>query len=270
MTEFAVNSCPIRPDPPPPFTTGAAVTGRYRCAPGCSGEVSAVSEPVVTHRVDVALEQAVRPACARCGQTVRYTVTLHNRSTVPISRVRLTAPDLAGLLDVGNLCCDGQPVRGGNLDEGVLIPGVGAGCRTALTFDAAVPDGVSGLVAATAYAEFEFTAAGGAQRAAAASNEAALRVISPRLEIRKSADRCAVTPQEPSVTYTLTVRNTGTCPLSGVVVTDVLSPGLVYVPGSTAVNDGPSLNLDPAAGIPLGELEADGVAVITFRAAAEF
>ena len=267
MTEFAVNSCPICPDPPAPFINSASVTGRYSCSAGCSGEVSAVSEPVVTQLVDVVLEQTVRPACARCWQTVRYTVTLRNRSSVPVSRVRFTDPDLESLLDVGNLCCDGQPVRGGNLDEGVLIPGVGAGCRTALTFDAAVPEGAAGLISSTACADFEFTTACGLQRAAVTSNETALRVIAPRLEIRKSADRCAVTPQEPSVTYTLTVRNTGTCPLAGVVVTDALSAGLVYVPGSTIINDGASVNLDPAAGIPLGELEADAVAVISFRAA---
>ena len=271
MTEFAADYCPICPDPPAPFTNTAAVTGRYSCAPGCSGEVSAVSEPVVTHRVDVALDKTVRPACARCGQTVHYTITLCNRSSVPVSRIRVTDPDIESLLDVGTVYYNGQPVRDGSLCSGVLIPGIGAGCCAVLTFDAVIPESTVGLIASTACAEFEFsTAACGAQRAAVASNEAALRVISPRLEIRKSADRCAVTPQEPSVTYTLTVRNTGTCPLSGVTVTDALSPGLVYVPGSTAVNDGPSVNLDPAAGIPLGKLESEGVAVITFRAAAAF
>ncbi|MGN1003542.1 MAG: DUF11 domain-containing protein, partial [Oscillospiraceae bacterium] len=249
----------------------AAVTGRYSCAPGCSGEIAAVSEPVVTHLVDVALDKTVRPACARCGQTVHCTITLCNRSSVPVQNLRLTDPDTESLLDVGTVFYNGQPIRDGSLGQGVLIPGIGAGCRAVLTFDAVVPEGAAGLIAGTACAEFEFSAAAcKAQRAAVVSNEAVLRVISPRLEIRKSADRCAVTPQEPSVTYTLTVRNTGTCPLSGVTVTDALSPGLVYVPGSTTVNDGPAVNLDPAAGIPLGELEHDGIAVVTFRAAAAF
>lgn len=268
MTEFAADYCPICPDPPAPFTNTAAVTGRYSCAPGCTGEVCAVSEPVVTQLVDVALDKTVRPACARCGQTVHYTITLCNRSSVPVSRIRVTDPDIESLLDVGTVYYNGQPVRDGSLGRGVLIPGIGAGCCAVLTFDAVIPEGTAGLIANTACAEFEFAAACGAQRAAVSSNEAALRVIAPRLEIRKSADRCAVTPQEPSVTYTLTVRNTGTCPIESVVVTDALSAGLVYVPGSTVINDGPGVNLDPAAGIPLGELEHDGIAVITFRAAA--
>ncbi|MGN0968235.1 MAG: DUF11 domain-containing protein, partial [Oscillospiraceae bacterium] len=194
MTEFAADYCPICPDPPAPLTNTAAVTGRYSCAPGCSGEVSAVSEPVVIQLVDVTLDKTVRPACARCGQTVHYTVTLCNRSSVPVQRIRFTDPDIGSLLDVGTVFYNGQPIRDGSLDRGVLIPGIGAGCCAWLTFDAVIPDGAAGLIASTACAEFEFSApACGARRAAVASNEAALRVISPRLEIRKSADRCAVT-----------------------------------------------------------------------------
>lgn len=271
MTEFAANSCPVCPDPPAPFTNTASVVGRYRCPAGCTGDVTAVSEPVVTQIVDVTLDKTVHPTCARAGQTVRYTITLCNRSSVPVSRVRVTDPDIENLLDVGTICYNGQPVRDGSLCRGIRIPGIGAGCCASITFDAVIPDGAVGLIANTAYAEFEFdSAVCGLKRAAAASNEAVLSVVSPSLEISKAADRCAVTPEEPSLTYTLTVRNTGTCPIESVVVTDVLPVGLTYVTGSTAINGGAEFNLNPAAGIPLGELDPEEVAVITFRAAAAF
>lgn len=271
MTVFAADSCPICQDPPTPFTNTASVAGRYSCPAGCSGEVTAVSEPVVTQIVDVTLDKTVHPACARAGQTVRYTITICNRSSVPVSRVRVTDPDIESLMDVGTIYYNGQPVCDGSLERGILVPGIGAGCCASITFDAVIPEGTAGLVTNTAYADFEFTSAAcGLKRASAASNEAALSVVAPSLEIRKTADRCAVTPEEPAVTYTLTVRNTGTCPLAGVVVTDVLSAGLAYVTGSTVINDGASVNLNPAAGIPLGELETDAVAVVTFRAAAAF
>ncbi len=233
--------------------------------------MTAVSEPVVTQIVDVALDKTVHPACTRTGQTVRYTITLCNRSSAPVSRVRVTDPDIEALLDVGTICCNGQPVRDGSLARGVRIPGIGAGCCASITFDAVIPDGIVGLIANTAYADFEFdSAVCGLTRAATASNEAVLSVVSPSLEISKAADRCAVTPEEPSLTYTLTVRNTGTCPIESVVVTDVLPAGLTYVTGSTTINGGVAVNLNPAAGIPLGEMDSDEVAVITFRAAAAF
>ncbi len=271
MTVFAADSCPICQDPPAPFTNTASVVGRYSCPAGCAGDVTAVSEPVVVQIVDVTLDKTVHPACTRAGQTVRYTITLCNRSSLPVSCVRVTDPDIESLLDVGTIYYNGQPVCDGSLERGVLIPGIGAGCCASITFDAVVPAGTSGLISNTAYAEFEFTSAVcGLTRADAVSNEAALSVVSPSLEISKTADRCAVTPEEPSVTYTLTVRNTGTCPTEGVVVTDVLPAGLTYVTGSTTINDGAPVNLNPAAGIPLGELDPDAVAVVTFRAAAAF
>lgn len=271
MTEFAAGSCPICKDPPSPFTNTASAAGRYSCPAGCSGNVTAVSEPVVTQVVDVTLDKTVYPTCTRAGQTVRYTITVCNRSSVPVSCVRVTDPDIENLLDVGPIYYNGQPVCSGSLRTGILIPGIGAGCCASITFDAVIPEGAVGLITNTAYADFEFTSAVcGLTRSAAASNEAVLSVVSPSLEINKAADRCAVTPEEPVITYTLTVRNTGTCPIESVVVTDVLPAGLTYVTGSTAINDGAPVNLNPAAGIPLGELDSDEVAVITFRAAAAF
>ena len=265
MTNFAVSSCPVCSDPPAAFTNTASAAGRYACASGCSGDLTAVSEPVVTQIVDVTLDKTVYPTCTRAGRTVHYTITVCNRSSLPATRVRITDPDIETLLDVGTIYYNGQPVSGS------LIPGIGAGCCASLTFDATVPTGTTGAITNTAYAQFEFdSTVCGATRAAAASNEAVLTVVSPSLEIDKAADRCSVTPEENVVTYTLTVRNTGTCPIEGVVVTDALSAGLTYVTGSTRVNGGAPVNQNPAAGIALGTLDPGETAVVTFEAEASF
>lgn len=271
MEDYVTDTCPICGDAPVPFTNTASVSGRYQCSAGCRGEVSAVSEPVVTELVDVALDKTVRPTCVRAGQTVHYTITVCNRSSVPVSQVLVTDPDIERKLDVGAIYYNGRKVCGGSLCRGIRIPGLGAGCCAAITFDAAVPAGTTGEISNTAYAEFEFdSAACGQTQAATASNEAVLHVVSPSLEIVKEAAPCAVSPEERVVTYTLTVRNTGTCSIEDAVVTDVLPAGLVYVPGSTAVNGGTPFDRDPAAGVRLPSLEAGQNAVVTFRAQAEF
>ena len=57
----------------------------------------------------------------------------------------------------------------------------------------------------------------------------------PQLDINKASDAGGfVTPGE-TITYTINVTNTGTEPLSGIAVTDVLPTGTTYVPGSTQV-----------------------------------
>lgn len=271
MENYVANSCPICSDPPTAFTNTASVSGRYHCSTSCSGEVTAVSEPVVTEIVDVALDKTVCPTCTRAGQTVHYTITICNRSSVAVSQVLVTDPDIERKLDVGNIYYNGRKVCGGSLSRGIQIPGIGAGCCAAITFDATIPAGTTGEITNTAYAEFEFdSAACGLTQAATASNEAVLNVVSPSLEITKAAYPCAVTPEEPVITYTLTVRNTGTCPIEDAVVTDVLPVGLTYVPGTTTVDGGAPFDRNPAAGVYLDALAPGQSAVVTFQASAEF
>lgn len=270
MTNFEVSSCPICTDPPTALTNTASAVGRYACSSGCSGDITAVSEPVVTEIVDVTLDKTVYPTCVRTGQTVHYTITACNHSSLAASQVRIIDPNIERLLDVGTIYYNGQPISG-SLACGIVIPGIGAGCCACLTFDAVVPEGTTGNITNTAYAEFEFdSSVCGVTRAAAASNEAVISVVAPSMEIVKTSDRCAVTPEENVITFTLKVHNTGTCPINNLVVTDVLPVGLTYVPGSTSINGDNPTNLNPAAGIPLGTLAPGDTFVITFQAKATF
>lgn len=271
MSCFSVSSCSVCTTPPEPFTNTAAVAGRYVCPAGCSGDISAVSEPVVVEVVDVSVDKSVYPACVRAGQTVHYTITVCNRSSVAATCVEVTDPEIENLLDVGTIYVNGQPVRGGCLSRGIRISGLGAGCCAAVTFDAVVPDDATGTISNTAYAEFQFESTACAVTAqTAASSEVVLSVIAPSLEITKEADRCSVTPEENVITFTLTVTNTGTCPVENVVVTDVLPSGLSYVANSTSVNGDAPINQNPAAGVSLGTLDLDEEATVSFQAEAAF
>lgn len=263
-------SRPACGDAPQPYRNTARASGRYACAGGCSGELSAVSAAAVTQVVDVSVDKTVRPACVCAGGSVHYTITVCNRSSAPAACVRVTDPCVEDLLDVGTIYLNGQPLCGASLREGVRIPGIAAGCCAAVTFDAAVPAGTAGTVANTAYADFEFSASvcpGLTRRAA--SNEAVLTVAAPALEISKQAAPCAVTPEDNVITYTLNVCNTGTCPVEDVRAADELPEGLTYVCGSTTVGGGAAQDLDPADGICLGSLAAGQCVAVTFQARAE-
>jgi uncharacterized repeat protein (TIGR01451 family) len=269
MEIYGTHSCPICGEHPVPLVNTASVTGRYQCGT-CGGELSATSQPTVTQVVDVTLDKSVSPTCARAGQTVRYTITLRNRSSLPACRARIWDPDIENKLTVGTIYCNGRPVEDGSLADGILIPGLGAGCSAVLTFEATLPAAVTGEITNTAYADVEFPAdVCGVSLEAVASNQVAVRVISPGLTITKSAAPCAVTAEDNVVTYTLTVENTGTCCIRDVVVTDTLPDGLTYVRGSTVVGTCDPVDRDPADGISVGKLAAGDAVEVVFQASAE-
>lgn len=271
MIDYTANSCSFCNPIPTPLVNRAEVTGTYTCPVGCTGAITAVSEETVTEVVNVTLDKSVCPTCVRAGDTVRYTITLCNRSSVPITGVWITDPDIEALLDVGTICVNGRPVAEGSLRAGIQIPRVGAGCCVAVTFEATVPEDAAGTISNTAYADYTFsTLACAVQHAVAASTAAVLSVSSPDLEIVKEATPCFVSPEEPEVTFTLTVTNTGNCTINNTVVTDELPDGLTYVAGSTSVNGDDPVDLDPTEGITLGTLDPDQTVVITFRAQAGF
>lgn len=67
-----------------------------------------------------------------------------------------------------------------------------------------------------------------------------------------------------TLTYTMTVTNTSSIPVNGVVLTDPIPSGTAFVPGSVTVNGSPSADL-PNTGITIGTLAAGASSVVTFQ-----
>lgn len=136
-----------------------------------------------------------------------------------------------------------------------------------VTIEATLLEGAPALIWNTARAAYEFTTAcGGEETASAVSNQAELRVMEPGLTVVKTAGRCFVTREEPVVTYTVRVTNTGNCDLDGVVVTDALPDRLAYVHGTTRINGGAPVDRDPAQGVNVGDLDPEESATLVFDA----
>ncbi len=271
MACFSSSSCPICTTPPEALSNTAGVSGQYVCPAGCTGDITATSEPVVVQILDLSLTKSVYPTCTQAGRTVRYTINVCNRSSIAASAVRVTDPEIERLLDVGTIYINGRPIINGCLRTGILLPGLGAGCCSVIAFDATVPVGAEGTISNVAYAEFEFDNAVCPMTVqTAASNDATLSIATPGLEITKTANRCAVTPDEDVVTFTLTVTNTGSCAVENTVVTDILPTGLSYVTNSTSINGDDPVNLNPATGISLGILDSGDVVTVSFDAQASF
>lgn len=94
------------------------------------------------------------------------------------------------------------------------------------------------------------------------SNVTTTPVIQPQISLVKSASTSNATLGD-SVTYTLTVSNTGNLGAT-VTLTDPIPAGTTFTPNSVIVNNNPIPGASPVAGISLGTIDAGASVVVTF------
>ena len=252
------------------YRNTAAVSGHYSACPyAMEGVVSHVSNPVVTYVLKVTAAKTVSPVCARRGDIVTYTIEVGNESDVPIYNVLIKDPETQARLSVHNLRLDGKTVEPDvDLKSGLQIPMVAGGSRVTMSYDALVKEIDQTALLSVATVSYEYDAGGKRHQAEITSNPAELILIHPEIDIVKTADKTIITADGETVTYLLTVKNTGNLLLTNVVVTDALPMGMTYVARSTRINDNMPVNANPTLGIFLGELEAGGTATIRFSVTA--
>ncbi|MCW3985520.1 MAG: PKD domain-containing protein [Candidatus Bathyarchaeota archaeon] len=146
------------------------------------------------------------PGLAHEGDTIKYTITVSNTGNGPLSDVTLTDTVL-GIID------------------GTFSLAVGE--TKAFYVDYIVPAGVewvNNTVTAEGYDELG--------RQVTDTDDWSVRIIHPQIDVQKSGVDLA--HEGDTITYTITVRNTGDCPLYGVTVIDTLLGDLTsYLPDDT-------------------------------------
>ncbi len=255
--------CQLGPRPSP-IHSAAWVTGQVERPCGGQDPVTARCGKVCTHVVNVTLAKTVTPTCVRAGGEVLYTIALKNGSTLPLLEVVLTDP-AARWLEVGTVRLNGVKLSG-DLEAGVALPEIGPGGTAVVTFTARPREDTPSPLENTALVDYRVCTDCGKEAAQVTSNPAVLTVLAPGLALEKEADRCWVGPEEPVLTYTLWVTNTGNVTLDHVTVTDQLPDQLACVPGTTRVRGGPPEDLDPARGMGLGRMLPGEKASVSFQA----
>jgi len=265
---FQNQTCPCGAGTDPICNTAQA-RADYDCT-ACGGAVvgalNVVSEAVCVDVVDVQLVKTVNPTCVLRGEPVIYTIAIRNCSTIPVTGLTVTDETLAQYFDVGTIRVNGV-ITAGDPEAGIPVPGILAGATAVVTIEATPTAEAPAVVENTAFAAYAFeTTCGGTATATAVSNATELQVANPELTVIKEADRCFVTLAEPTLTYTVTLTNTGTCPLDNVLTVDEIPERLSYVAGTTIINGDDPVDLDPAAGIDLGSLAVNQSATVQYDA----
>ena len=252
-----------------PITNRAIADYTYRTAQGQMVRETAVSNDSLVQIPSVrpAFQKTVSPASARPGDTLLYTLTFSNTASVPLNDVVIRDASLPDSLTVGSLRLNGAAVPAGQtLQTGIQVGTVAAGTgRAVITFSGLIGADAPDTLSNTASASYAYTVSGASYTGQISSNTASATVLNGALEVSKTADKQVVVCSGETVTYTVTVTNTGNVALTGVTVTDPLPQGMTYLPYSTVVGSGTAINRSPENGIPVGTLAAGQSISVQFR-----
>ncbi len=256
-----------------PITNRAVADYTYRTAVGgpIIREVAVSNDSLVQiPAVRPILQITVSPSSARPGETLRYTLTFSNTASVPLSSVVVRDTSLPLSLTVRDLGLNDAAVPAGQtLQTGIQVGTVAANTgRAVITFSALIGADAPGTLSNTASASYSYTVSCVSYTGQVSSNTVAATVLNGALKVRKTANKQVVACSGETVTYTVTVTNTGNVTLTGVTVTDPLPQGMTYLPNSTVVGRKPVINCSPESGIPVGTLAAGQSISVRFGVAA--
>lgn len=220
---------------------------------GSSGNSSSNSVTTQINNANLNTVLAVDKTVSDLGEVLTYTVTLKNEGNVAINNLVLNAPTPAGTTFI-----NGSLIGATGTPSSMSIPGsIPPGGSTTVTYQVLVgnnipiPDPIPNMVTAG----FNFTvdpANPNGQSGTSTSNAVNTLVNSAIIAIDKTADK-AFSNVGDTITYTITVTNSGNVAANNVVITDDLPAGTTFVAGSLSGATGtpPTMTLNtpvPAGG----------------------
>ena len=231
------------PPIPTPITNAAAVS----VPGGASGSTNVVTTQVNLARL--VLTKAATPAFVRPGDVVTYTITLNNVGNAAANNVLITDAVPAG----ATLVPGSVTGAAGTLPTLALTSPIPAGGSAVVTYQLKVGANVpkTNPLLNTASAAYTYTvdpAAPNGASATASSNTASVRVNEAKLSVVKNVDQ-RIAYIGDIITYQIAVKNSGNVPADNVVLTDLISNGAQYVPGSLTVSQ--AATGDPTSAVTL-------------------
>ncbi|MEG1584655.1 MAG: hypothetical protein RR361_06350, partial [Anaerovorax sp.] len=212
--------------------------------------------------------KSVTPPFAQFGDTLTYTVTLHNTGNVPANNVVVTDIIPAGTTYVAGSVTATAPFTGDPTTAITLLNPIPAGGTVTITFKVKLGNSAPPVnpVPNTATVKYAYTvdpASPNGVTAAGTSNTVNTPVSTAKLNLTKTASE-TIGYIGDIITYNIAVTNTGNVPADNVVITDPVPNGTVLVPGSLAVSA--PYTGDPNTAITLtNAIPAGGTVIITFQ-----
>ncbi len=202
------------------------------------------------------------------GDIITYTVTFQNLQTVQLTDIVFTDPIPTGATFIPNsVTINGTPTS--NVDPALGIPlgTLNPSESIIVTFQVRVvsipPNGIL-INEATITYTFQPNPGEPPVTVTTPTPPTTTNVNTATTNPTKSADKAFALLGD-TITYTISLQNTGTVPATNVLVTDPIPAGTTFIPNSVTINGIPQPGIVPSSGILIGTLEPNTSAVVTFQ-----
>jgi uncharacterized repeat protein (TIGR01451 family) len=192
---------------------------------------------------------------ATVGDTINYTINVTNIGNYGASAT-LSDTIPAGTTFIPNsVLIQGAPAPGADPASGIPLGVISAGGSLSVTFSVLITTlPASQQLINQASVSFAYTLPDGRTfNGAINSNTTSISVSSPNVIVSKSSTATDAVVGD-TITYNITVTNSGIANINNVNLSDPIPTGSTFVPGSVIVEGTPRPNANPANGISLGTL----------------
>lgn len=213
---------------------------------------------------NLTIEKSAAVTYAAVGQDIPYSLKITNTGSVPALNATVSDMLPPGMtLTAGSITIDGAPYAGA---LPVVIPQIDAGVDVTVGFSASAaalpnPNPVFNI-ARVDFQFYPFT--GYLADSFSESNPVAVYIIDMQTQIIKSVDKEFAVSGD-ILTYTSTVTNTGSVPVSSIFFKDAIPAGTEFVSGSVYIDGINYPAYNPQDGFAAGSLTPQESLIITFQ-----
>ncbi|MBG9536880.1 hypothetical protein ABE43_09105 [Bacillus thuringiensis] len=202
------------------------------------------------------------------GDIITYTVTFQNLQTVELTNIIFTDSIPIGTTFIPNsVTINGIPTSDVDPALGIPLGTLNPSQSVVVTFQVRVvsipPNGIIVNEATITYT-FQPNPGEPPVTVTTLTPPTTTNVNTATTSPTKSADKAFALLGD-TITYTISLQNTGTVPATNVLVTDPIPAGTTFIPNSVTINDVTQPGIVPSSGILIGTLEPNTSAVVTFQ-----
>lgn len=218
---------------------------------------------------DIEIEKLSDTSSYVVDDTVTYTVKVSNYGNIPATDFVLTDPLSPEIQFVpGSVVIDGIESPTGSVVNGISLGTIGVNQSITVTFKAKILQRPgNGIITNQSLGNYLFVVDPSLppRQGSSSSNINEVRVEIAKLDVSKVADKKEAVLND-IITYTLTIRNTGTVAATNIIVRDFLEDGLEFVPNTFKVNGIIINGIDMNAGFNVGSLAPGQTTTIQYQA----